>query len=376
MFSSRLTIAECARPVNSSLRITKIIMPEVHPAFANSGKKAGIEVWRIEDFEPIPVPKSHHGNFYSGDSYIVLSTTGEEDRLAWDIHFWLGSKTSQDEAGSAAVLTVNMDDEQFHGAAIQHREVQGYESKQFLDYFPPAIRYLDGGHASGFNHVTINEGAEQRLFQIKGKRNVRVKQVDVKFESLNKGDCFVLDVNHEIYLYVGENAKSVERLKAITVANQIRDQDHNGRASIEIIDADSKEGDYEKFFEALGSGDKDSVAEADEGGDDEEFERGADVEVTLSEISDSSGTIRTTKLSPPFTQDLLNTKECYILDTGSHSGIYVWVGRQSNEKEKSEAMKKAEEYLKIHDYPFWVHVTRVPEGVEPTAFKQNFQDWN
>ncbi|KAH9637562.1 hypothetical protein HF086_014202 [Spodoptera exigua] len=195
-------------------------MPEVHPAFANAGKKAGIEVWRIEDFEPVPVPVSNYGKFYSGDSYIVLSTTGEEDRLAWDIHFWLGSKTSQDEAGSAAMLTVNMDDEQFHGAAIQHREVQGYESRQFLDYFPPAIRYLDGGHASGFNHVTINEGTEQRMFQIKGKRNVRVKQ------------------------------------------------------------------------------------------------------------------------------------------------------------EKSEAMKKAEQYLKTHDYPFWVHVTRVPEGVEPTAFKQNFQDWN
>ncbi|XP_063899286.1 gelsolin isoform X2 [Helicoverpa armigera] len=350
-------------------------MPEVHPAFANSGKKAGLEVWRIEDFEPVPVPASHHGNFYSGDSYIVLSTTGDASRLSWDIHFWLGSKSTQDERGSAAVLTVNLDDEQFHGAAVQHREVQGYESKLFLDYFQPAIRYLDGGHASGFNHVTINEGAEKRLFQIKGKRNVRVRQVDVSFASLNKGDCFVLDVNHEIYLYVGDNAKSVERLKAITVANQIRDQDHNGRASIEIIDADSRDSDFEKFFEALGSGDKDSVAEATEGGDDEEFEKGASTEVSLSEISDSSGSIKITKLEPPLTKDLLNTKECYILDTGSYSGIYVWVGRESNDKEKSEAMKKAEQYLKWHNYPEWVPVTRIPEGVEPTAFKQNFQEW-
>ncbi|KAJ8706515.1 hypothetical protein PYW07_012593 [Mythimna separata] len=409
-------------------------MPEVHPAFANSGKRAGLEVWRIENFEPVPVPASHLGNFYSGDSYIVLKTTGDESNLSWDIHFWIGSKTSQDEAGSAAVLTVNMDDEQFHGAAIQHREAQGYESKQFLDYFQPAIRYLDGGHASGFNHVTINEGAEKRLFQIKGKRNVRVKQVAVSFDSLNKGDCFVFDYEHEIFLYVGENAKSVERLKAIQVANQIRDQDHNGRANIEIIvsrggieppryrfvfnfeheiflyvgenaksverlkaiqvanqirdqdhngranieiiDIDSNESDFQKFFEALGSGDKDSVAEAAEGGDDEEFERGADVEVTLSEISDSTGTLRITKLPPPLTQDLLNTKECYVLDTGSHSGIYVWVGRESTEKEKAEAMNKAEQYLKWHDYPAWVHVTKVPQGVEPTAFKQAFTEWN
>ncbi|CAH0602390.1 unnamed protein product [Chrysodeixis includens] len=350
-------------------------MPEVHPAFANSGRKAGLEVWRIENFEPVAVPVSHYGKFYSGDSYIVLSTTGDQDRLAWDIHFWIGSKTSQDEAGSAAVLTVNMDDEQFQGSAVQHREAQFYESKQFLDYFQPAIRYLDGGHASGFTHVTINAGGEKRLFQIKGKRNVRVKQVNVSFASLNKGDCFILDFEHDIFLYVGDNAKSVERLKAITVANQIRDQDHNGRASIEIIDADSKESDFEKFFEALGSGDKESVAEANEGGDDEEFERGANAEVSLSEISDSSGSIKITKLEPPLTQALLNTKECYVLDSGSYSGIYVWVGRQSNDKEKAEAMNRAEQYLKWHNYPNWVHVTRVPEGVEPTAFKQYFQEW-
>lgn len=351
-------------------------MSEVHSAFASSGRHAGLEIWRIENFEPVPVPSSNYGKFYSGDSYIVLSTTGDDDHLAWDIHFWLGAKTSQDEAGSAAMLTVNMDDYQFQGRAVQHREVQGYESRQFLDHFQPAIRYLDGGHASGFHHVTINEGAEKRLFQIKGKRNVRVKQVDASADSLNKGDCFILDINHDIFLYVGEKAKSVERLKAITVANQIRDQDHNGRAEIEIIEPDSRESDFEKFFEALGSGDKDSVADAAEGGDDEEFERGATSEVSLSEISDSSGSLKINKLPAPFTQDLLNTKECYILDTGSYSGIYVWVGRESNDKEKAEAMKKAEHYLKAHHYPDWVHVTKVPEGVEPTAFKQHFQDWN
>ncbi|KAG6461497.1 hypothetical protein O3G_MSEX012671 [Manduca sexta] len=350
-------------------------MPEVHPAFADSGKKQGIEVWRIEDFEPVPVPPSHYGNFYSGDSYIVLKTSGDDDRLTWDIHFWLGSLTSQDEAGAAAILTVNLDDEQFKGSAIQHREVQGYESRQFLDYFQPAIRYLDGGHASGFSHVTINAGAEKRLFHIKGKRNVRVKQVEPSASSLNKGDCFILDVDHIIYVFVGENAKSVERLKAATVAGHIRDQDHNGRAEVEVVDSDSHDGIYEKFFEALGSGDKDSIADASEGGDDEEFERGAPTEVSLSEISDSTGSIKITKLPSPFTREQLDSKECYILDTGSYSGIYVWVGRASNDKEKAAAMSKAEQYFKYHDYPNWVHVSKVPEDAEPIAFKQYFQDW-
>ncbi|KAI5396725.1 Villin-2, variant 2 [Lathyrus oleraceus] len=32
----------------------------------------GTEIWRIENFQPVPLPKSEYGKFYMGDSYIVL----------------------------------------------------------------------------------------------------------------------------------------------------------------------------------------------------------------------------------------------------------------------------------------------------------------
>ena len=38
------------------------------------------------------------------------------------------------------------------------------------------IRYLPGGVASGFHHVDP-DAVEKKLFQVKGKRNVRVRQV-------------------------------------------------------------------------------------------------------------------------------------------------------------------------------------------------------
>jgi gelsolin len=58
----------------------------------------------------------------------------EKEKLAWDVHFWLGKETSQDEAGTAAYKTVELDDH-LRGAPVQHREVQGYESPLFRSYF-------------------------------------------------------------------------------------------------------------------------------------------------------------------------------------------------------------------------------------------------
>ena len=33
---------------------------------------SGIEIWRIENFKPVTIPKESHGKFFTGDSYIVL----------------------------------------------------------------------------------------------------------------------------------------------------------------------------------------------------------------------------------------------------------------------------------------------------------------
>lgn len=80
---------------------------QTEPAWndGNVGKSAGLYIWRIEDFEVIPWPQDRIGQFYSGDSYIVLHSykVGKqgEEKLGHEIFFWLGSKTSQDEAGVA-----------------------------------------------------------------------------------------------------------------------------------------------------------------------------------------------------------------------------------------------------------------------------------
>uniref|UniRef100_A0A1A9WIF6 Gelsolin-like domain-containing protein n=1 Tax=Glossina brevipalpis TaxID=37001 RepID=A0A1A9WIF6_9MUSC len=346
----------------------------MHPAFANAGRSPGLEIWRIENFEPVAYPKNNYGKFYTGDSFIVLNTVQTKDKkFSWDVHFWLGSETSVDEAGAAAILTVQLDD-LLNGGPVQHREVQDHESQLFLSYFKNGVRYEQGGIATSFKHVEINAQGEKRLFQVKGKRNVRVRQVNLSISSMNKGDCFILDAGNEIYVYVGAQAKRVEKLKAISAANQIRDQDHNGRARVHIIDEFSTDADKENFFNILGSGSPGQVPDESTAEEDGVFETTDANSVTLYKVSDASGSLKIDPISQkPLRQEMLNTQDCFILDTGS--GIYVWVGRGATQKEKTDSLTKAQEFLRSKKYPAWTQIHRIVEGAESAPFKQYFATW-
>lgn len=349
----------------------------MHPAFKNAGTKEGLEIWRIENFEPVKWPQKDFGKFFRGDSYIVLKTVANDKKkgtFSWDIHYWLGDRSSQDEQGSAAILAVELDDG-LGGGPVQHREIENHESQQFLSYFPSGVRYEAGGVASGFNHVDTNAAGEKKLFQVKGKRNVRVRQVHLDVKSMNKGDCFILDSGHEIYVYVGPNSAGSEKVKAINAANMIRDQDHNGRAHVTVLDGSSTADELAKFFEVLGSGSANAVPEQSAGGDDQEFEKKQDATVALYKVTDEGGSLKSEKIAEkPLKQDMLKTDDCFILDTVT-SGIYVWIGKKGTTQEKVEALKKAQLFLADNKYPSWTKVTRVVEGAEPSAFRQYFSTW-
>ncbi|XKL67815.1 hypothetical protein PGB90_003306 [Kerria lacca] len=347
----------------------------MHDNFKEAGKKTGLEIWRIEDFEPIPYPSKDYGKFYSGDSYIVLKTKENKGTFSWDIHYWLGKDTSQDEAGSAAIFAVQLDDG-LGGVPIQYREVQEHESDLFISYFKNGIRYLPGGVASGFHHTDVNPTGTKKLYQVKGKKNIRVIQVPLSVKSMNNGDCYILDTGNEIFIYCGEKSKRTERLTAATAANHIRDQDHNGRGHVTKIETgESSTEEIDKFFQELGSGSLKEVAEAPAVDDDEAFEKKQDDNVVLYKVSDASGSLKIEKVaSKPLSKSALKTDDCFILDTVT-SGIYVWIGKKGTANEKTEAMKNAQMFLKNNKYPDWTQITRVVEGGEPTVFQQYFTEW-
>eukprot|EP01083_Nonionella_stella_P228334 809293_1 len=69
-------------------------------AWKNAGQKKGLQIWRIENFRVKKWPKNRYGEFYSGDSFILLDTkVDRHGKKTYDVFFWLGAETTQDEAG-------------------------------------------------------------------------------------------------------------------------------------------------------------------------------------------------------------------------------------------------------------------------------------
>lgn len=39
---------------------------------------SGLEIWRIENFRPVPIQKSSYGKFFTGDSYVILKVSDSD----------------------------------------------------------------------------------------------------------------------------------------------------------------------------------------------------------------------------------------------------------------------------------------------------------
>eukprot|EP00536_Pseudo-nitzschia_multiseries_P019423 jgi/Psemu1/232452/e_gw1.4891.4.1 len=62
---------------------------EGEEAWDGIGKEAGLRVWRIEKFRVQPWPEEQYGQFFKGDSYIVLHSYGSDpSALQHDVHIW------------------------------------------------------------------------------------------------------------------------------------------------------------------------------------------------------------------------------------------------------------------------------------------------
>lgn len=322
---------------------------ESEPAWKGIGQKPGLQIWRIVKFKVTSWPKEDYGKFYNGDSYIILNTYKEEDgdELLYDVHFWIGKYSTQDEYGTAAYKTVELDTF-LDDKPIQHREVQGFESDLFLSYFD-TITILEGGADTGFNKVRP-EQYTPRLFHFCGTRKrVEVKQVPRNAKRLDSGDVFILDLGLTIYQWNGKSSNKDERMKAMQYLIALKDERH-GKAKSEVLEEEGLSQSHE-FYHALTE---------DDVPDEAENMKPKDTNIQLFRLSDASGqlTFNVEKSGAVSTSDL-DSKDVFIVDT--KKAIIVWIGQETSMAERKNAMAYAHKYLQSTDHPL-LSVACLAEG--------------
>ncbi|KAG7294189.1 hypothetical protein NEMBOFW57_004259 [Staphylotrichum longicolle] len=361
------------------------------------GVTPGLFVWRIEDFSVVPVPPSAHGQFYSGDSYIILSSQAlspktDPTKLTHAIHFLLGAHTTQDEAGTAAYKTVELD-AFLRGAAVQHRELQARPSPSFLALFP-RLTFLRGGVASGFRHVvetspptTTPEDEVTTLLRVfkhpssssaaapaPNDGGVIVCEVEPTWRSLDEGDVFILERGAKIWVWQGGRCSPMERAKAAQVVHEMR---LAKRGDVEVVAQGEAGG--RAVVRMLGGGGAESesgvlraerpVVGAQGVGRETEGRR-------LFRLSDESGRLEfglVRDVGEGISMRDLDGDDVFVLDDAGKT-IWVWEGQGASKAEKAMWLKVAQAYVRKvqgedeSGEAYLTPIAKVREGCESAAF--------
>lgn len=352
------------------------------PAWNNGviGIEPGIFIWRIENFEVIPWPKEKYGQFHEGDSYIVLQSdkvaskneNDEEDAgiLIHDIYFWLGRHTSQDEAGTAAYKTVELD-EFLHGKATQHREIQSAPSDGFSALFP-RLKILRGGVSSGFTHVETDETPQHidtllRIFKhpspTAGRDAILVHEVEPTWQSLDENDVFVLDRGDKIFVWQGKKCAPMEKLKAAQVVHDLTTAKHIDVEVISQLESRSK-----VVVDHLGGREVNPLETSFKAERPISLGNTQEREKKLFRLSDADGELRfgIVKSGNDIQKEDLDGSDVFLLDSGR--GIWVWEGHAASRAEKASWLKVVQRYIGQHEEAASLSFAKVSQGNEGRGF--------
>ncbi|GJN07840.1 hypothetical protein PR202_ga25706 [Eleusine coracana subsp. coracana] len=311
-----------------------------------------------------PDPASRRIRRYRNSKQTVQTTCNKGGAYLLDIHFWIGKDSSQDEAGTAAIKTVELDT-MLGGRAVQHREPQGYESDKFLSYFKPCIIPLEGGFASGFKKPE-EEKFETRLYICKGKRAIRVKEVPFARSQLNHDDVFILDTEKKIYQFNGANSNIQERAKALEVIQHLKEKYHDGMCDVAIVDdgklqAESDSGEFWVLFGGFAPIGKKAVSDDD-----------VVLETTPPKLySINNGQLKLE--DSVLAKSILENTKCFLLDCGAE--LFVWVGRVTQVEDRKIASAAVEKFVLKENRPKTTRITQVIQGYENHTFKSKFESW-
>lgn len=332
-------------------------------------------VYLVEEFRRVRLEDSAVGEFYSGDSYVVLYRYVWKNKDCYLIYFWQGRAATVLNKGSSAALTMELDDrlKSTIEAALSKevRVVQGKEPRHFLTVFAGRFIVHDGRDPRSSSGSQQQEQQQRtRLYQVAGSDEVSTHAVEkstATAEALSSSSVFlVVDGAHQRgYTWEGRFANAAEKRYAAAVAPHLAARHGVTFACV----AEGAEPDA--FWAALGCAggraharypDKDSSARA---------------ACRLFVCSVGSGAFGVEELGP-FSQDDLDPDDAVILD--AHDTVFVWVGLRSHPAEQKLAMDTAAEYCAYaakHDTtrPRHIPCLRVLQNAEPLIFTGRFHGW-
>lgn len=270
-----------------------------------------------------------------------------------------GAQSTQDEVAASAILSAQLDEE-LGGTPVQSRVVQGKEPAHLMSLFggKPMIIYKGGTSREGGQTAP----ASTRLFQVRSSSAGATRAVEVipKAGALNSNDAFVLKTPSAAYLWVGAGASDAEKTGAQELLRVLRAQ------PVQV--AEGSEPD--SFWEALGGKAayrtsprlKDKKMDAHP--------------PRLFACSNKIGRFVIEEVPGELMQEDLATDDVMLLDTWDQ--VFVWVGKDSQEEEKTEALTSAKRYIETDpaNRDRRTPITVVKQGFEPPSFVGWFLGWD
>ncbi|XP_052393153.1 gelsolin-like isoform X1 [Carassius gibelio] len=327
----------------------------------------GKQIWRIEGSDKVPVDPSTYGQFYGGDSYIILYNYHHGGRQGHIIYIWQGKDSSQDEIGASAILAAQLDDElgggpvQMTGAPLttQVRVVQGKEPAHLMGLFggQPMVVHQGGTSREGGQSAP----AETRLFQVRSNSTgcTRAVEVDAVSSNLNSNDAFVLVTPAASFIWVGRGACDTEKRGAQQLCDIL------GVSSSELGEG----GEDGSFWDALGG-------KADYRTSARLKDKMNAHPPRLFACSNKTGNFIIEEVPGEMTQEDLATDDVMILDTWDQ--VFVWIGNEAHDEEKTEAMTSAARYIESDpaNRDPRTPIVKIKQGFEPPTFTGWFLGWD
>lgn len=325
-----------------------------HHGMVDDGK-GKVQIWRVEDGATVPVDPTSYGHFFGGDCYLILYSYKPGGREQHIIYTWQGLKCTQDELAASAFLTVKLDDS-MGGAPVQVRVTQGQEPPHLMSLFKgkPMIIHSGGTSRKGGQ----SQAASTRLFHVRQSSSgaSRAVEVEASASNLNTNDAFVLKSPGGLFVWKGVGASDEEMAAAKHVVAFLGGSPNSVTEGREPAE----------FWSALGGKKEYQTSKT---------LRNVVKPPRLFGCSNKTGRLTVEEVPGDFTQSDLATDDVMLLDTWDQ--IFLWVGKDANEEEKTGAPKIAKDY--VDSDPSGrkgVPITTIKQGAEPPTFTGWFQAWD